>query len=83
MANEKRSRDAHSSCHPILCMYIQHMHTSGPAMTAKPSEVRFWSEERLEKIKGRVSHADLRFERRSIEEISRSDLVNILESVSR
>lgn len=64
-------------------MYIQHMHTSGPAMTTKPSEVRFWSEERLETRQERVSHHDLRLEWGSIEEISRPDLVNTLESVFR
>lgn len=82
MANEKRSRDAHSWCHPIICSYIQNMHTTGPIMTTKPSEVRFWSEEGLEKIKERGS-LDLRFERGSIEKISRSELVTILESASR
>lgn len=66
------------ACISSICIYLVQL-----CMTAKPSEVRFWSEERLEKIKGIVSHADLRFERRSIEEINRSDLVNILESVSR
>lgn len=83
MANEKRSRDAHSWCHPIIRMYIQHMHTSGPTMTIKPSEDRFWGVEGLENIKERGSHNDLRFERGSIEEISRSYLVIILESVLR
>lgn len=74
MASERRSRDAHSWYHPILCMNIQHIHTSGPAMTTKPSEVRFWSEERSETIKERVSRDDLRLEWGSIE-ISRPDFV--------
>lgn len=49
-------------------------------MTTKPSEVRFWSEERSETIKERVSRDDLRLE--SVE-ISRLDSVNTPGSFSR